>query len=125
MPGPLAGVRVLDFTLALAGPFGGMLLADLGADVIKIESPDPEVRGSGGLAHLKGENSHFLVVNRNKRGFSVDMKSPKGQEAFHRLVKTADVLVQNWRFEGGKGTVTSPGAVWTACKRPVGAWLKR
>jgi crotonobetainyl-CoA:carnitine CoA-transferase CaiB-like acyl-CoA transferase len=97
MPGPLAGVRVLDFTLALAGPFGGMLLADLGADVIKIESPDPEVRGSGGLAHLKGENSHFLVVNRNKRGFSVDMKSPKGQEAFHRLVKTADVLIQNYR----------------------------
>ncbi len=97
MPGPLAGVRVLDVTLALAGPFGGMLLADLGADVIKIESPDPEVRGSGGLAALKGENSHFLVVNRNKRGLSIDLKDDQGREAFHRLVKTADVLIQNYR----------------------------
>jgi formyl-CoA transferase len=74
-----------------------MLLADLGADVIKIESPDPEVRGSGGLAALKGENSHFLVVNRNMRGLSIDLKDEKGREAFYRLVKTADVLVQNYR----------------------------
>lgn len=97
MPGPLAGVRVLDVTLALAGPFCGMLLADLGADVIKIESPDLDIRTAGGLAALKGENSHFLVVNRNKRGLSIDLKDQRGREAFYRLVETADVLVQNYR----------------------------
>ena len=97
MPGPLAGVRVLDVTLALAGPFCGMLLADLGADVIKVESPDLDIRTAGGLAALKGENSHFLVVNRNKRGLSIDLKDERGREAFYRLVETADVLVQNYR----------------------------
>jgi crotonobetainyl-CoA:carnitine CoA-transferase CaiB-like acyl-CoA transferase len=97
MPGPLAGVRVLDVTLALAGPFCGMLLADLGADVIKVESPDLDIRTAGGLAALKGENSHFLVVNRNKRGLSIDLKDERGRAAFYRLVETADVLVQNYR----------------------------
>lgn len=97
MPGPLSGVRVLDFTLALAGPFCGLVLADLGADVIKIESPDPDIRTAGGLQVYKGENSHFLVVNRNKRGLSIDLKDERGREAFYRLVRTADVLVQNYR----------------------------
>lgn len=97
MPGPLTGVRVLDFTLALAGPFCGLVLADLGADVIKIESPDPDIRTAGGLQVYHGENSHFLVVNRNKRGLSIDLKDERGREAFYRLVKTADVMVQNYR----------------------------
>jgi crotonobetainyl-CoA:carnitine CoA-transferase CaiB-like acyl-CoA transferase len=97
MPGPLTGVRVLDVTLALAGPFCGMLLADLGADVIKIESPDLDIRMAGGLQVLKGESSHFLVVNRNKRGLAIDLKDERGQEPFYRLVRTADVLVQNYR----------------------------
>jgi len=74
-----------------------MLLADLGADVIKVESPDLDIRTAGGLQVLKGENSHFLVVNRNKRGLSIDLKDERGREAFHRLVKTADILVQNYR----------------------------
>ena len=97
MPGPLEGIRVLDWTLALAGPFCGLVLADLGADVIKIENPDPKERTAGGLAAYKGENGHFLIVNRNKRGFTVNMKDPRGQEMFYELVKTADVLVQNFR----------------------------
>jgi crotonobetainyl-CoA:carnitine CoA-transferase CaiB-like acyl-CoA transferase len=97
MPGPLSGLRVLDFTLALAGPFCGLVLADLGADVIKVESPDPDIRTAGGLEVYKGENSHFLVVNRNKRGLSVDLKDERGRQAFYRLVKTADILVQNYR----------------------------
>jgi crotonobetainyl-CoA:carnitine CoA-transferase CaiB-like acyl-CoA transferase len=97
MPGPLSGVRVLDCTIALAGPFCGLLLADLGADVIKVESPDPEARGHSGLAAYRGESGHFLIANRNKRGLTVDLKQDAGRELFHRLVGTADVLVQNFR----------------------------
>jgi crotonobetainyl-CoA:carnitine CoA-transferase CaiB-like acyl-CoA transferase len=97
MPGPLHGIRVLDWTLALAGPYCGLLLADLGADVIKIENPDPKERTAGGIAAYKGENGHFLIANRNKRGFTVNLKDPRGKEMFYRLVKSADVLVQNYR----------------------------
>jgi formyl-CoA transferase len=97
MPGPLTGIRVLDCTIALAGPFCSLLLADLGADVIKIESPDPTARGASGLAAYKGESGHFLVANRNKRGLTVDLKHPEGKELFYRLAKTADVVVQNFR----------------------------
>jgi crotonobetainyl-CoA:carnitine CoA-transferase CaiB-like acyl-CoA transferase len=97
MPGPLAGIRILDCTVALAGPFCGLLLADLGADVIKIESPDSDAHASDGAPAYKGENGHFMVVNRNKRGCTVDLKSERGRELFYRLVRTADVLVQNYR----------------------------
>lgn len=97
MPGPLQGIRVLDWTLALAGPYCGLLLADLGADVIKIENPDPKERTAGGIAAYKGENGHFLIANRNKRGFTANLKDPRGKEMFYRLVETADVLVQNYR----------------------------
>jgi crotonobetainyl-CoA:carnitine CoA-transferase CaiB-like acyl-CoA transferase len=97
MPGPLAGIRVLDCTIALAGPFCGLLLADLGADVIKVESPDSDAHTSDGLPAFQGENGHFLVVNRNKRGLTVDLKQVAGRELFYRLVRTADVLVQNYR----------------------------
>jgi formyl-CoA transferase len=97
MSGPLAGIRVLDCTIALAGPFCSLTLADLGADVIKIESPDPEARGNSGLAAYKGESGHFLIANRNKRGLTVDLKSDRGREVFYRLVESADVLVQNFR----------------------------
>jgi crotonobetainyl-CoA:carnitine CoA-transferase CaiB-like acyl-CoA transferase len=97
MPGPLAGIRVIDCTVALAGPFGGLLLADLGADVIKLEPPDYAAHASGGIPKYKGESPHFMVVNRNKRGISVDLKAKRGQEIIHRLVETADVFLQNYR----------------------------
>ena len=97
MPGPLDGIRVLDCTLALAGPFCGLVLADLGADVIKIESPDPKARTEGGLAAYKGENGHFLIVNRNKRGLTLDLKQECAREILYKLVRTADVFVQNYR----------------------------
>lgn len=73
------------------------MLADLGADVIKIESPDPHARAEGGLAAYKGESGHFLVVNRNKRGLALDLKQEAGREILHRLVRTADVFIQNYR----------------------------
>src|SRR5712691_12174379 len=97
MPGPLAGIRVLDCTIVLAGPFCGLMLADLGADVIKIENPDGELRRSGGIAAYGGESAHFLVVNRNKRSLTVDLKQERGRDLFYQLVRTADVLVQNYR----------------------------
>ncbi len=97
MRGPLTGIRVLDCTVALAGPFCGLLLADLGADVIKVEGPDSDSHISDGSPAYKSENGHFLVVNRNKRGLTVDLKQERGRELFYRLVRTADVLVQNYR----------------------------
>jgi len=90
-------VRVLDCTVALAGPFCSMLLADLGADVIKIETPDAAAREGVHEPAYKGESGHFLIVNRNKRGLAVDLKQPRGREIFYGLVRTADVLVQNFR----------------------------
>jgi crotonobetainyl-CoA:carnitine CoA-transferase CaiB-like acyl-CoA transferase len=97
MPGPLVGIRVLDCTLALAGPFCSMLLADLGADVIKVESPDSAAQGGRGSVDFHGENAKYLIVNRNKRGFTVDLKNERGRAIFYQLVTTADVLVQNFR----------------------------
>ncbi len=88
---------MLDCTIALAGPFASLVLADLGADVIKVENPSPGAREASGLAAYKGESGHFMIANRNKRGIALDLKQPEGREAFHRLVKTADVLVQNFR----------------------------
>lgn len=97
MAGPLKGIRVLDCTVALAGPFCGLILADLGADVIKIESSDPSARTATGLAAYEGEDGHFLVANRNKRGLAVDLKSDEGRDLIQRLAKTADVFLQNFR----------------------------
>src|SRR5215813_6739276 len=98
MPGPLAGTRVVDLTRALAGPYCSLLLGDMGADVIKIEQP-----GTGdetrhwGPPFVNGESTYFMSVNRNKRSVVIDLKSSPGQEALHKLVATADVLVENFR----------------------------
>ena len=106
MPGPLDGVRVIDLTRILAGPFASMLMADLGADVIKVEQPgtgDP-ARGNGPfLSPAGGEtneqefSSYFMSINRGKRGAAIDLANPKGREALLRLVETADVLMENFR----------------------------
>ena len=80
MGGPLAGIRVLDLTRVLAGPFATSLLADLGADVIKVERPGDgdETRH---IAPLRdGESHYFLTINRNKRGIVVDIKQPDGRQ---------------------------------------------
>lgn len=110
MVGPLEGLRVLDCTIALAGPFASLILADLGADVIKIENPSPTAREASETAAYKGESGHFLIANRNKRGLAIDLKSLEGKEIFHRLVKTADVLVQNFR----PGVMDRLGCGWQA-----------
>jgi len=96
---PLAGIRVLDVSQVMAGPYCCMTLADLGADVIKIEPPPSgdSTRHSMGF-RLKGTDSPgFYALNRNKRSIVLDLKSPADREVFYALVKTADVLVENAR----------------------------
>src|ERR1700737_1019969 len=96
--GPLSGTRVVDLTRALAGPYCTLLLGDMGADVIKIELPGTgdETR-QWGPPFIAGESSYFLSVNRNKRSITLDLKSLAGSEALKRLVRSADVLVENFR----------------------------
>jgi crotonobetainyl-CoA:carnitine CoA-transferase CaiB-like acyl-CoA transferase len=96
---PLEGIRVLDISQVMAGPFCCMLLGDMGADVIKIEPPETgdSTRHSMGF-RLKGTDSPgFLALNRNKRSITLDLKSDEGREVLYALVKTADVLVENAR----------------------------
>ncbi|MDB5367982.1 MAG: L-carnitine dehydratase/bile acid-inducible protein [Rhodospirillales bacterium] len=98
-PLPLAGMRVLDVTQVMAGPFCTMLLGDLGADVIKIEPPDTgdQTRSAMGFK-LKGNDSMgFLNLNRNKRSVALNLKSDAGRAAFLELAKSADVVVENYR----------------------------
>jgi formyl-CoA transferase len=94
----LHGVRVIDFTQALSGPYGTMMLADLGADVIKVESPG---RGDDsrhwGPPFIGDDAAYFISVNRNKRSVVLDLKDPAGLAAVRRLLASADVMVENWR----------------------------
>jgi formyl-CoA transferase len=101
----LEGVRVLDLSRALAGPYCTMMLGDLGADVIKVERPGrgDESRGWGPpfvgepYGPYPGESAYFLAVNRNKRSVTVNLKSSEGQEIIRRLAEVSDVLVENFR----------------------------
>ena len=94
---PLSGVRVLDLGRFVAGPFCAVLLADMGAEVIKIELPrrGDETRYHGVL--VNGESSYFVGMNRSKKSLSLDLKTEEGKEIFRRLVREADVVVENFR----------------------------
>lgn len=97
MGGPLAGIRVLDLTRVLAGPFASQLLGDMGAEVIKVEQP-----GEGDMTrHLpplqNGESHYFLSINRSKRGVSIDLKRPRGRELVLGLAARSDVVIENFR----------------------------
>ena len=96
MAGPLEGFRVIDFTTMVSGPVATMMLADQGADVIKIEPPGGEYMRKTGVQH-RGMPSGFLSCNRNKRSLSVDLKRIEGLEVVKKLAANADVLVQNFR----------------------------
>lgn len=95
----LEGIRILDLTQVMSGPFCTMMLADLGADVVKIENPDAgdQTRKDWGVA-IKGDDSRaFLSLNRNKRSVCIDLKSEAGLQDFFKLVSEADVVVENFR----------------------------
>ena len=96
MTGPLDGIRVLDLTAMVSGPVATMMLADQGADVIKIEPPGGELMRRVGINH-RGMTSSFLSCNRSKRSLAIDLKVPDGLAVVRKLVGTADVLVQNFR----------------------------
>src|SRR5881628_1648400 len=93
--GPLAGLHVLDLTEHMAGPFCTMVLADMGAEVIKVERP-----GRGDSARAMGDgserNPYFRYINRNKKSLTLDYKTPRGREVFLGLAREMDVLVENY-----------------------------
>jgi CoA:oxalate CoA-transferase len=95
--GPLAGIRVLEVGHMLAGPFGGMLLADLGADVVKIEPLDGDLSRHVGSQYVDGHNVYFASLNRNKRSVHVDLTTPAGQAQLGALAETAHALIVNLR----------------------------
>ncbi len=96
---PLAGVRVLDISQVMAGPFASMLLGDLGADVIKIEPPGAgdQTRGAMGFKMKGSDSLGFLNLNRNKRSVALNLKTDAGREIFYKLVETADIVIENYR----------------------------
>jgi hypothetical protein len=93
---PLSGIRVVDLTRVLSGPFATMLLADMGADVVKIETPQGDtVRGQGEV--VAGLSWYFASFNRNKRSVVLDLRQDEGKAVLARLIERADVLVENFR----------------------------
>ena len=108
---PLHGMRVLDLTHMLAGPYATMLLADLGADVVKIEPPQGEfIRGAGPTFGEEGEEfgGYFQSVNRSKRSLPLDLRHPEGKALFLDLVASADAVIENFRV----GTMEALGLGW-------------
>ncbi len=96
--GPLVGVKVLELSHIMAGPMCGVMLADLGADVIKLEKyPDGDDSRRMVPPTIDGESAAFMILNRNKRGTSVDLKSTAGKEVFRRMAAAADVIIENFR----------------------------
>ena len=114
MPKPLDGVKVLDLTRVLAGPYCTMLLADMGADVVKVErtGAGDDTRAYG-PPFLKGESAYFLSINRNKRSLTLNLKHTKALQIMHQLLETADVVVENFR----PGTMESFGFGYDAVQQ--------
>ncbi|MBM3166154.1 MAG: CoA transferase [Chloroflexi bacterium] len=113
MAGPLSGYRILDLSRAIAGPYGSMLLGDLGAEVIKIESPGGDLsRFAPGPGH-KGQSFYYMAFNRNKKGLTLDLATDTGRAAFYELVKIADVVWDNFR----PGVMERLGADYDSVKK--------
>jgi crotonobetainyl-CoA:carnitine CoA-transferase CaiB-like acyl-CoA transferase len=111
---PLEGIKVVDLTRILAGPFCTMALADAGADVVKVEQPGKgdDTRGWG-PPFVEGESCYFLAVNRGKRSVTLDLKHPRGREVLDGLLERADVLVENFR----PGTLADLGYAYEDLRR--------
>ncbi|RKL61245.1 CoA transferase [Thermoanaerobacteraceae bacterium SP2] len=120
---PLSGVKVLDLSRVLAGPYCSMILADLGADVVKVEMPKKGDDSRAFGPFVNGESAYFMSINRNKKSITLNLKAPKGKEIFKNLVKKFDVVLENFR----PGTMErlglgydvlkkiNPGLIYAAC----------
>ena len=98
MPGPLDGIRIIDITTVILGPYGTQMLGDMGADVIKVEAPPTgDISRNMGYVRHEGMGGSFLNINRNKRSLGLDLKQDAAKEALRRLIPTADVFVHNMR----------------------------
>ena len=110
MPGPLDGIRVLDFTWALAGPYGSMILTDLGAETIKVEPAGIDWQRRGPGPYVDGISTYFFSVNRGKKSLTLDLKTPEAVEIVRDLAQTVDVLTENF----SPGTMTRLGLGYDA-----------
>jgi crotonobetainyl-CoA:carnitine CoA-transferase CaiB-like acyl-CoA transferase len=99
MPGPLSGYRIIDLTAVVLGPIATLHLADMGADVIKVEPPEGDIMRNAGNAPTPGMGPIYLGINRNKRALCLDLKKPEAIAALKRLIATADAFVHNMRVE--------------------------
>ncbi len=114
---PLDGITIIDLSHALAGPFCTTMLADYGAQVIKVEPPGGDIARGWGSQIAGGETAYFVSLHRNKRGIVLDLKSAQGKELFFKLVEKADVVIENYRV----GALTRLGLDYAqACKRNPG-----
>jgi crotonobetainyl-CoA:carnitine CoA-transferase CaiB-like acyl-CoA transferase len=111
--GPLAGMRVLELAQIMAGPTCGMMLADMGADVVKVEKlPGGDDSRGYREPRVNGVSAPFMILNRNKRGIALNLKHPKGRDILLRMVKDADVLTENYR----RGTLEKLGLGYETLK---------
>lgn len=118
--GPLAGVRVLDFTQFLSGPYGTQILGDLGADIIKIESPEGDLSRTVAPNFVRGDSVYFHTINRNKRSIVLDLKREGAVEVVRALLDDADIVMENFR----PGVLARLGVDRTAemARRPSLIW---
>lgn len=110
---PLKGIKVVDLTRILSGPYCTMTLADLGAEVIKIETPQGDDTRQWGPPFIEGESAYYLSINRNKKSMVLNLKEDKGKEIFFKLIKDADVVVENFR----PGTLKKLGIEYDVLKQ--------
>lgn len=120
--GPLAGVRVVDVSTVVSGPLCAQILGDLGADVVKVESPAGDTARHLGSEGPPGQSGLFTQFNRNKRSVTLDLKQDEGREAFLRLAATSDIVVENFRagvanrlgIGFAQARARNPGLIWVA-----------
>ena len=114
MAGPLEGIRIVDLTRILAGPYCTMMLGDMGAEIIKVENPDGgDDTRSWGPPFLNGVSTYFISINRNKKSLTLNLKDERGKELLRDLIRKSDIMVENFR----PGTLDKLGFSWEEIHR--------